>query len=60
MSNLQARCDLQLIDLAESQPNRKSVELRMAEFCSKIDAEARALEEYNFPKEVRDLFMEQG
>ncbi|EUB62713.1 UPF0764 protein C16orf89 -like protein [Echinococcus granulosus] len=54
-----ARCDLQLIDLAGAEPHVESVEQKMAQFCAKIDSEARTLAKNDFPKEARDLFMEQ-
>ncbi|VDM15649.1 unnamed protein product [Hydatigera taeniaeformis] len=54
-----ARCGPQLIDLAEEEPRVESVERQMAQFCAKIDSEARTLAKNDFPKEARDLFMEQ-
>ncbi|KAL5969800.1 hypothetical protein TSMEX_002413 [Taenia solium] len=54
-----ARCGLQLIDLAEEEPHVESVERQMAQLCAKIDSEARTLAKNDFPKEARDLFMEQ-
>lgn len=57
---IKARCGLQLVDLAEGEPHVESVERQMAQLCAKIDSEARTLAENDFPKEARDLFMEQG
>lgn len=38
----------------------ESIERQMAQLCAKIDSEARTLAKNDFPKEARDLFMEQG
>ncbi|KAM7532685.1 hypothetical protein Aperf_G00000130328 [Anoplocephala perfoliata] len=56
---LGAGCEAQLIDMVGRSLAIGSVESQLRRFCSRIDAEARTLAENDFPKEMRDLFMEQ-
>ncbi|VDL62269.1 unnamed protein product [Hymenolepis diminuta] len=55
----QARCENQLLDMVKRHLATPSIENQLREFCSKIYSEARTFEEYDFPKELRDLFLEQ-
>nr|CDS34069.1 conserved hypothetical protein [Hymenolepis microstoma] len=56
---LGARCESQLLDMIKRHPTINSIENQLYEFCSKIYSEARTFEKYGFPKELRDLFLEQ-
>ncbi|KAM3171817.1 hypothetical protein ACTXT7_015836 [Hymenolepis weldensis] len=56
---MRARCENQLLDMAKRHLATPSIENQLYEFCSKIYSEARTFEEYDFPKELRDLFLEQ-
>ncbi|VDO07335.1 unnamed protein product [Rodentolepis nana] len=56
---LGARCESQILDMIMRHPTIHSIENQLYEFCSKIYSEARTFEKYGFPKELRDLFLEQ-